>query len=175
MIPLQRQKLRLEGEITALEADTGGLTTRRITLEGQLREIEASVEAKERDALGLDSRVQFLQEQISPLEADIVERTNQLGDLKRREAEYEGKIATVASEHAQAITEAELEIGSLLEKQRELEVAQANMLRQYDQMSEDIATRTKVADEREVVLKRREMKVAQDERMVARNAGLINL
>ncbi len=49
------------------------------------------------------------------------------------------------------------------------------MYRQHQQMSEAIAVREKASDERETILKRREAKVAQDERVISRNAGLLHL
>lgn len=171
----ERQKATLQSDIAALEADVALLAQSRDATNQQLRELNTTLAAKERRATQVDARIQFLEGGIQPLLERQSTLNEQIRTLENTRADLEGKIATLDSRYITRKNQIEAEITNLLEKQQELEVAQAGMLRQYNQMSEDIATRIKIADEREEILKRREFKVAQDEKMVARNAGLINL
>lgn len=170
-----RRKLELESLIKSLELDRDNLSTGLGASQQQVREATKELEAKERRSAQVDARIQFLEGGITPLLQRQGELQGDIRELEHQRETAEAKIAALDSDYLSKKDKIEAEIGNLLAKQQELEVAQAGMLRQYNQMSEDIATRTKVADEREDILKRREFKVAQDEKMVARNAGLINL
>lgn len=175
LLSLKRQNLQLEGDIVARNQELQQLSDRYSDIQRKLNESQLALEAKQRRSEQVDARIQFLEGGVTPLETRQAELGQAISDLERTRDELESNNATLDSRYLSRKDQVELEIKGLLDKQRELEVAQANMHRQYDQMSEDIAVRAKVLDERESILKRREYKVAQDERMVARNAGLLQL
>jgi chromosome segregation ATPase len=172
---LRRSKLQLEGEIAGLVATQEAQTGRITALQQQEREITASLEAKERKQQEFEVRTEFLRNGISPLEATQTQLRDSITALERTRDELIAREATLESRYVSRKEQVEQDISNLLIKQQELEVAQANMHRQHAQLSESIAARTSALDEREQVLIRREAKVAQDSRIVARNAGLLKL
>lgn len=174
-IALQRQKLALEGDIASLQHDHELLNERKVSINQHLKEADTSLAEKTRLSERIEARVQFLEGGIAPLMEEQESLKKSIATLEDRRDDLEGKISALSSEYESKKEAAEQDIAQLLAKHQQLDLAHAAMLNDYNKMSEDIAVRTKVLDEREVILKRREYKVDQDERRVAKNAGLLQL
>lgn len=175
VIAIKRRKLELESENEALQTDNALLGDRRANLLKQLTEETADLETAQRKYAQIQAQIQHLQGTIAPLQDKQLQLEGVIASLEANRDELEAKTATLDNAYNSKIAKIDNEIASVLEKKQQLELVYAETVRQHEMMSEEIASRVKAADEREANLKRREMKVAQDERMVARNAGLLKL
>ncbi len=175
LIAVSRRKVDLEGVLTGIEVSLAALEDRQHSLERLRNEAITALEGTTRRTLAAEARFDFVQAGISPLQEEQEKLAFSLAELKQQGEQLELKNVQLANEFTNRKAQIELEIADLLEKQQQLEVAQAGMYRQHQQMSEAIAVREKASDERETILKRREAKVAQDERVISRNAGLLHL
>lgn len=172
---LQRQKTALEADLIELQEDMQTLAGRRDAALQALREAENELETKKAETNQAQARTSFLQGEHGPLEqslatlrTSIAAQEQVLDELNIKEAQVMGRFETKKRK-------IELEIGDLLTKQEQLEFEHARLKREFGQMSEELAVRLKNADDRETILKQREAKVRQDEKVIARNAQLLNL
>ncbi len=172
---LKRRSTQVESENSGLEADNALLVDRGTTLTRQIKEKTAELDTITRKHGQLTAQTGFLQNGIAPLQDKQVALETSITGLEKTRDELEAKISTLDSTYNSRLEAISLDLDDLLTKKRQLDISYAETLRQQEQIGEELAVRAKVADEREEVLKRREFKVVQSERMVARNAGLLNL
>lgn len=175
LIHVSRQKLEIQAQLAALEASVAPLEDRQRSLEQAARIAANELEVSERRKVAAEARLTFIEAGIPPLVDQQVQLEAEIAECEQVKEQLILRNVQLENGYTNRMAEIELEISNLLGKQQELEVAQAGMYQQYQQMSEAIAAREKASDEREMILKRREAKVAQDERTVARNASLLTL
>lgn len=175
LVTLAKRKPQYEEEILVLQRSADALQGDEQSLSARIDALTRSLTAKEQHQVSVESRIQALEGDIDPLKTLKSELETATGSLGLVKASLEEQIVETEAEYAKKKATVEADISDLLSKQQSLEVAQANMLTQYNQMSEDIAARTKALDDREGILKRREYKVNIDERRVASNAELLQL
>lgn len=169
------ERSTVQDTITQLRSESNDLVSRNLALSKQLQDAESSIRVHKINLATLSATHQTLKEDISKLGSQQEEIKAQIQALEVIKQDTDAQIADLEGSYSSKKERIEREITDLLAKQQELEVAQANMLRQYDQMSEDIAIRTKILDERTAILTKRELKINQDERRIARNASLLRL
>lgn len=172
---LRQEKVELQADLDSLAAEKSTTLDEVDTYNTKITTLNRSIEAKERQLLSVEDRVSSLEPRIGQLlvqEATLVESIKDLESKKAMLAEESGKFSV---EYQERRTRLELEVADMLKKQETLNIAQSNMHKQYEQMSEDIALRTRALDDRDEVLKRREHKVSGDEARVAQNANLLQL
>lgn len=175
LVTLAKRKPQYEEEILVLQRSVDTLQGDEQSLNARIDALTRSLTGKEQHQASVESRIQALEGEIAPLKMLKSELETATGSLGLVKASLEEQIVETEAEYAKKKATVEADISDLLSKQQSLEVAQANMLTQYNQMSEDIAARTKALDDREGILKRREYKVNIDERRVASNAELLQL
>jgi len=145
------------------EAEALVLTTRRAIEEanGHQAAVLGQIDALQGKIGLLQGTIQQLQDRIDALS---VTRDKLKEDIDDFTTDFE----VVRAEKARAVT--------VLDSKREhLEVQIIQMQDEFEAQRNDIARRTRAADDREEVLKRRETKAARDEAVNRRNAQLMNL
>lgn len=179
---IQDELIARRREKNQLEGDVAGLTSQRDSLRASVDELTRLQQRVKQvlDDLGsrqlqAESRIQYLQNETRPLSEKIPILQAELDELEQQKLMLQQNNATLSSQYETRKAKIEHDLNDLLVKQQQLELNQAGMLQQFDQVAADLAVRTKALDEREEILKRREVKATQSERMISRNAGLLKL
>jgi hypothetical protein len=141
----------------------------------ELNRIKTGVEEQIRNKKEALSEINTLNNSKNTLISEINELKQEIEQLEAKKeqymSDYEDKMTQLNKSHAQLvkkIDELTLENRRIVEANRKAEIEQ-------DFIRKDLAKRATMADEREKVLKRREMTVAQSEDTIQQNANLLNL
>lgn len=175
LVTCRREKNQLEGDVAGLTSQRDGLRASVDELAHAQQRAKQALDDLESRQLQAGSRVQYLQNEIKPLSEKIPILQVELDGLEQQKLMLQQNNATLSSQYETRKAKIEHDLNDLLVKQQQLELNQAGMLQQFDQVATDLAVRTKALDEREEILKRREVKATQSERMIARNASLLKL
>lgn len=175
VVAAERKLLDVQGQVVSADTELKALGDRAEAVRVMTRQAQTELETAQRKLEQVDARIQFLESGVVPLQEQQSQLKTEIAELEHTRDDLVAANSTQNNQYMAEKNRIEAELSDLLQKQQQLEIAQARMFQQHKQMSESIAMREKASDEREEVLKRREFKVAQDEKMVARNANLLNL
>lgn len=116
-----------------------------------------------------------LQEKTFPLQATIESLRDQINHLSAKRDLLRDQIDAFRTEFEVLNAEKQRAVTVLESKREHLETEIIQMLSDLDAQRQDLATRIRAANDKEEVLKRREVKVAREEADNRRNASLMDL
>lgn len=185
-----------KGEREALTRSNQRLSENNKELQLTFDKLGVEVEALEKDKAALNLYIEKRQSVVAIAEGDLSKAIHERRKVTEESSKLQGENLTLQEETIKISdslsdlkheytsmdkkwvenkAKAESELNHLLVVAKDTKKQIMDSQDEQKQVLEDIAKRTKAQDERERVLKMREMKVAEGERIVQQNASYLNL
>lgn len=172
---VRAEKLSIESGIAAAKAEIGTLERRKTTANADLTTIIGQIQDQHGVKASLEAQVQYLRDITTPLATQIPVLEAKRSGLDRDVKDLVQRLELLDADYKTKEQAALSDIRSLLAKKDDLMMQLDQKERDFDEVGRKLGERQRAQDERDDNLRIREARVKQDERVVARNAGLLHL
>lgn len=170
-----RDLVEPRAELAGLTSQIELLSRRKTDLKAEIALEVTSLEETRAAKASADGQLQYVEDILAPLKAQIPTLTSKKEQIERDIIGLEQRFKALDDEFEakeQAILQ---EVRMLLAKKDDLTIWIQDRQKEFDEAGRLIGERQRAQDERDNNLRVREARVAQDARMVARNASLLEL